>query len=241
MNDKPGIMPGLFFLFPFHYSHVTIGDMGTVFRIFHKCLLILVLAVLSASCSEKFDYQAYSHAKDLYIRGETGKAIEELEKLETNPRFLLPYSLDGRISLFSGDYERAESKLLHVLGRAELDFDAVRWMTQVYLATDRPEEALELAGKALEKYPDEPRLLLALAHAQKKIGNIKDAATSFKRAFLLEEELAYGHFELATMYAQSAIWSEYQRHLERSAVLSDPDGQFNKSINELLKKRRERE
>jgi len=114
-------------------------------------------------------------------------------------------------------------------------------MTQVYLVTERPEKAKELAERTLEKYPEEPRLLLALASAYKKLGNFKDAAATFKKAFLFEEELAYSHFEFATIYAKSAVWNEYQRQLERAAELSDSWGAFNKSINELLKKRRTRE
>jgi len=216
-------------------------DVKKIFIVFCECLFILFLPVFLFSCSTKFDYKAYSHAKDLYIKGETEKALEILEKLEKNSNFLLSYSLDGRISLFSGDYKRAETKLLHVLDKSYLDFDAVRWLVQVYLATARPQKVQELAEKALEKYPDEPQLLLALAVAQSKLGNRKDATTSFKKAFLFEEELAHGHFELATLYAKSAVWNEYQRQLERAAVLSDSKGDFNKSINGLLKKRRVRE
>lgn len=212
--------------------------MGKKLETILKYFFLSIATILFFSCNGKYDYQKYNNAKSLYIKGETEKALETLEELEKNPKFLLPYSLDGRISLFNGDYKRAENKLLHVLDKSSLDYDAVRWLAQVYLSTGQSEKALELAENALEKYPEEPRLLLVLASAQKNVGKSKEAITTLKRAFLFEEELAYSHFELATIYAKFALWDEYQKQLDKAAQLSTPESSFNKSINEILKRRK---
>ena len=84
-------------------------------------------AVLLISCGNAQNgrnYQAFSVAKDLFLQGNSQGALEKLETLEKqNPSYLLPFNLDGRISLFTGQYERAEERLNHVLKRSPLDFD----------------------------------------------------------------------------------------------------------------------
>ena len=77
-----------------------------------KIIKIILLTVLLTSCNNTQNtrnYQAFSIAKDLYLQGNSQGALEQLEVLEKkNPQFFLPFNLDGRISMFTGQYERAE-------------------------------------------------------------------------------------------------------------------------------------
>lgn len=187
-----------------------------------KFVKIIMLTVLLTSCNRALDYHAFSIAKDLYLQGDSKGALEKLETLENqNQSFLLPFTLDGRISLFIGQYERAEEKLSHVLKRSPLDFDSLRWMTHLYIITKRWEDAEKLLSIALEKYPEEPRLLLLLATSYKAQGKVKEAVVTYHRAYLFEVELAYAHYELAQLYSQFGLDKEYKEQMERASLLSE--------------------
>ena len=187
-----------------------------------KNLKIILLTVLFISCSRSMDQQAFNIAKDLYLQGDTRGALEKLESVEKqNPSFFLPFILDGRISLFTGQFERAEEKLIHVLKRKPLDFDSLRWMAHLYIITSRWEEAENLVTIALENYPEEPRLLLLLAASYKAQGKVKEAVVTYHRAYLFEVELAYAHYEMAQLYSQFGLETEYKEQMERASVLSE--------------------
>ena len=187
-----------------------------------KFLKIVMLTVLFVSCHRTLDYQAFSIAKDLYLQGDSQGALEKLETLEKqNQSFLLPFTLDGRISLFMGQYERAEEKLTHVLKRSPLDFDSLRWMAHLYIITERWEDAEKLLSIALESYPEEPRLLLLLAASYKAQGKIKEAVVTYHRAYLFEVELAYAHYELAQLYSKFGLEQKYKEQMERASLLSE--------------------
>lgn len=190
-----------------------------------KYLKVILLAVLLISCHNAHksrDYQAFSVAKDLYLQGDSQGALEKLESLEKeNPSYLLPFNLDGRISLFTGQYERAEEKLTHVLKHSPLDFEAIRWMANLYLLTKRYEKSEKFASIALEKYPEEPRFLLLLAASYKAQGKVKEAVVTYHRAYLFEVELAYAHYEMAQLYSQFGLEKEYKEQIERASALSE--------------------
>lgn len=187
-----------------------------------KFVKVIMLTILLASCHRALDQQAYTVAKDLYTNGDTQGALEKLEVLEKrNPSFLLPFTLDGRISLFTEQYERAEEKLSHVLKRNPLDFDSLRWMGHLYIITKRWENAEKLVSIALESYPEEPRLLLLLATSYKAQDKVKEAVVTYHRAYLFEVELAYAHYELAQLYSQFGLEKEYKEHMERASLLSE--------------------
>ena len=190
-----------------------------------KFIKIVLLSVMLVSCHNARntqDYKDFSIAKDLYLQGDTQGALEKLEFLEDqNPSYLLPFNLDGRISLFTGQYERAEERLAHVLKRNPLEFDAIRWMANLYLLTRRYEEAEQLVSIALENYPEEPRLLLLLAASYKAQGKVKEDVVTYHRAYLFEVELAYAHYEMAQLYSQFGLEKEYKEQLERASALSE--------------------
>ena len=187
-----------------------------------KFVKIIMLTVLLASCHKALDYQSFSIAKDLYLQGDSQGALEKLEALEKqNQSFLLPFTLDGRISLFMGQYERAEEKLAHVLKRSPLDFDSIRWIAHLYILTKRWEDAEKMLSIALENYPEEPRLLLLLAASFKAQGKVKEAVVTYHRAYLFEVELAYAHYELAQLYSQFGLEKEHKEQLERASLLSE--------------------
>lgn len=190
-----------------------------------KFIRIVLLSVMLVSCHNARntqDYKDFSIAKDLYLQGDTQGALEKLEFLEDqNPSYLLPFNLDGRISLFTGQYERAEERLAHVLKRNPLEFDAIRWMANLYLLTRRYDEAEQLVSIALENYPEEPRLLLLLAASYKAQGKVKEAVVAYHRAYLFEVELAYAHYEMAQLYSQFGLEKEYKEQLERASALSE--------------------
>ena len=171
-----------------------------------KIVLLTVLLISCRNAENVQNYQSFNVAKDLYLQGDSQGALEKLEALERqNPSFFPPFILDGRISLFTGQYERAEEKLTHVLKLNPLEFDAIRWMANLYLLTKRYEEAENLVTIALEKYPEEPRLLLLLAASYKGQGKVKEAVVTYHRAYLFEVELAYAHYEMAQLYSQFGL------------------------------------
>jgi len=190
-----------------------------------KFIKIILLTAMLTSCHNAHhtrDYQAFSIAKDLYLQGDSQGALERLESLENqNPSYLPPFNLDGRISLFTGQYERAEEKLTHVLKRNPLEFDAIRWMVNLYLLTKQYVKAEELVSIALENYPEEPRLLLLLAASCKAQGKVKEAVVAYHRAYLFEVELAYAHYEMAQLYSQFGLEKEYKEQIERASALSE--------------------
>ena len=190
-----------------------------------KLIKIILLSTFLISCHNARndrDYQAYMSAKELYLQGNAQEAMEKLETLEKqNPSYLLPFILDGRINLFAGQYTRAEEKLVHVLKRSPLDFDTLRWMANLYLLTERYEEAEQLVSAALEKYPDEPRFLLLLAASYKGQAKVKEAVVAYHRAYLFEVELAYAHYEMAQLYSRFGLEKESKEQIERAAVLAE--------------------
>ena len=190
-----------------------------------KWLKIVLLTVILISCrnAEKAqDHQAFIAAKDLYLQGDSQGALEKLEALEKHrPSYFPSFILDGRISLFTGQYERAEEKLTHVLKINPLEFDAIRWMANLYLLTKRYEETEKLVTIALEKYPEEPRLLLLLAASYKGQGKVKEAVVTYHRAYLFEVELAYAHYEMAQLYSQFGLEKEHKEQMERASALSE--------------------
>ena len=189
---------------------------------FIKIFLLTVLLISCGNAQNGRNYQAFSVAKDLYLQGDSQGALEKLETLEQqSPSYLLPFNLDGRISLFTGQYERAEERLNHVLKRNPLEFDALRWMANLYLLTTRYEEAEKLVSIALENYPEEPRMLLLLAASYKAQGKVKEAVVTYHRAYLFEVELAYAHYEMAQLYSQFGLEKEYKEQLERASALSE--------------------
>lgn len=180
------------------------------------------------------DYLSYNEAEKLYMKGESCEALMLLERLEEdNSSFLKPFVLDGRINLFLGNYDAAENKLEYVLEKNPLDFEAVRWLSWVYLRKDETEKCIRLLKSALKKYPEEPRLLLLYGNAEKKGGNHTEAAEAYRRAFLFEEELAMAHFEYALLCSGFALEEKYRCELERAALLAGENHELSEAIRKL--------
>ena len=200
-----------------------------------KKLLFVFAVVLLASCGAgENGYASFAEAKNLYMKGDSVGALAVLEKLEKeNRNFLLPYVLDGRINFFLGNYAEAERKLEYVLEKNPLDFEGVRWLSAVLIRKKEFEKGEALLERSLEKYPEEPRLLLMYAYIEGQLGKYGRAAEAYGRLFLFEEELATAHFDFALILGKSAMRERYRAELERAALLAGENHELSAAIRKL--------
>lgn len=89
------------------------------------------------------------------------------------------------------------------------------------LERGRAFEAIPLAKRAVETWPQDADAWAALAYAHAQWGDVEDAVYELKKAVEFDPSRAGMHFDLGTMYADSQRWDEAMKCFQRAAQI-DP-------------------
>jgi predicted aspartyl protease len=97
----------------------------------------------------------------------------------------------------------------HLVTRAEAAIDQ-----------DRIEEALELAGTAVERWPDQASAHAAMGDALYRRGDFEEAESRYRRAVALDPNAAAGHFGVGRVLRTLGRYGEAAESFSRAAALS---------------------
>ena len=155
-----------------------------------------ILAILYMRENRKID--AWKELKEVYkknpknpvINGAIGtlyqysgildKAIEKYEKArKVNPLDILTSFNIARISIFKGDYSKAEKEIKKILKESENQY-AISYLGIALSYQGKLEEAEKLLKNAIEKYPYDKGILLSLATIYSREGKFEKAEEILK-------------------------------------------------------------
>lgn len=189
--------------------------------VFYLSIITLVLFLLG-----KIIIGHYSHKKHIEktiskkkkeIRKEQQKKelLDELEDIENDleteddsmPAAIKRESIalirKAEACIHKEDYDAAKKNLIRVLTWDEDHPDANIYLAFVYLQTDNPSKAENLYRRALEKKPNDPKLLtnfsLSLSQ-QKDPDKIKEAVLALEKAVEVDEKNAERYSNLGQIY-----------------------------------------
>jgi len=111
--------------------------------------------------------------------------------------------------VWAGDYRKARSELLRVeRGAAPSDATRLALLAETHLNDDDPAGARKLLEEGLQEAGPEPRLLVLLAEAAERTGDLRAAADALERARAVHPESPRLARRLRDVHATAGRWSE---------------------------------
>lgn len=162
-------------------------------------------------------------AMSLSVIGQDKDALREIkEALRRAPDNASVIFTTGLIYYNSNDHKKGEKLIKEALGKNP--YNALAHLILSYIAECRENWKLmkEEAGKALEIEPDYEEALIALARAQRELGQIKEAKASLEAALLLDPNKAKTHAHLGRLLLHTGDPKGAREHL-REALRLDPN------------------
>ena len=125
---------------------------------------------------------AVEHANN----GDYEGALEEFRRLAaSNPRDRESRLWIGRLHLWMGRPERAESVLRSLVLEDRASIDAKLGLALALVALERHDEAVDVLEQADEQSPENPEVLAALARAHRLAGNTTESVTYAQRSYMM--------------------------------------------------------
>jgi putative PEP-CTERM system TPR-repeat lipoprotein len=141
-------------------------------------------------------------------------ALDRVQKLiDGNPKLAQPWAIRGKVRLAQRDFDRAESDFLKAI---ELNSDlepAYLLLAQLYVATNKPEQAIEKLNAFIEKHKS-ATALLQLAVIQERVKNFAAASDAYEKLLTVAPRFFVALNNLAVLY------SERLGKLDRAAELA---------------------
>ena len=122
----------------------------------------------------------------VFEQGDRKRAIEFLEKIQSDPEIFEAQVLIANILFADNRYDEAITKLDDLLNTnpsSELQDDANRLLVRIYIATERLEEAEQILTPMLESSPTSVLNLINAALISSKIGKGDKAISQLKEAY----------------------------------------------------------
>jgi tetratricopeptide (TPR) repeat protein len=144
------------------------------------------------------------------------------------------------VTLFNdGAHNRAARHLERALGLAPASATAAGVLGDVRRAQERPEDALKLYRRALQREPDSLRWHEGVGNALLDQGRAEEAVQSYRRALEIKANAARVHGNLGVALAKMGEAEGAQAHLERALALRPDIALFHAHLGTLLATRGE--
>ena len=201
---------------------------------------VLVYMLLSACCLRQADLAAgesagtvsqlnsetiqnYQKAKNCYIKGDSKTALEILCTIEKKaPLFTPALELAGRIHFFNGNLPESEKYFQKAYEIKPHSINYGKWLCRTYMAKGELNKAEALLDVLFEDSPEDISLLILNGKIMKENNNYPEAMEYYKKSFLIEDEIAQAHLDLAEIYASFSIRDKAADELEKALnILGD--------------------
>ncbi|MDX9801968.1 MAG: tetratricopeptide repeat protein [Spirochaetia bacterium] len=216
-----------------------------------KTIFIILISLLLAACSlkqadeAKYTYiskeslQKYQQAKTSYIKGDDKTALEILSSIEKeSPLFTPALELTGRIHFFQGNIAEAEKHFLKAHDQNPHNINPGKWLCRTYLLKGDLNKAAAVLKMLTEASPEDTSLLILNGKIMKERQNYLEALEYYKKSFLIEDELAEAHLDLADIYASFSLDSKAAGELKKSLNILGEDHALYKSVKAVYDRMR---
>jgi len=157
--------------------------------------------------------------------GQLDRAIDEFEESRTLDAALVEPSYNLALLMYEGGNEERAIQLLQEAATVNLsDTRALEYLGHIYLANGEWAEARRVLYQALERAPESPSILTAIAWAEYEIDGL-DAATAFlMRALEKDPEYPPALFNLGVLYHREEREPEKAISYFRKFLETEPQG-----------------
>ena len=152
------------------------------------------------------------------------KAVEHA--LALDPTMSRARILLARLSADAGQTDRAIAELEAVLQADNRHNDARRRLSELYVQSNRYDEARTLLAESVRMFPDVAHWPSRLAELAQRMGNFDDAATQLKRVFELDSSASSLH-DAAAALNRAGRYRETLDLLSLNAELTEADRTLN--------------
>jgi len=173
--------------------------------------------------------------------GDPGRAERYAAALQGSERYGGEAGLIlAEIAYTQGDKERALDLLLP-LADADGDtrFDALKFLSKVYLDLGRVDEAREVLEKAVELFSEDLYLQYRLGILYYETGELERAVRAFQKAIEINPAFTNAHLALATLLQQTGRYDEAEASYRNVLELDPRNGAALKELADLLFEREE--
>ena len=123
------------------------------------------------------------------------------EQIDRDPKLALTWTIRGKIYFAQRDFMRAEPDLLKAIDLDPNFEPAYMLLAQLYVASNRPEQAIEKLNGFIEKKPTvSPLMLLAGIHERSK--NFSAARDAYEKVLTVAPKNALALNNLAVLYSE---------------------------------------
>lgn len=206
--------------------HFTNGDYIEAFRAFEHALLVNNSPLINVAIDTNL---VYNIALAAYESQNWDKAISYLEGLHEQGHSTSTTILLFNAHMESGDTLRAEDVLMEGAELHDYETQSVLYLINIYINSNRNEQALDLLDEAILHRPEDYRFLWARGLAQAELGESDRAVESFESAIGLAPEEAKLYYHIGVIYYNMGIdlsdkslkISAINKYLEMKALARD--------------------
>jgi len=131
----------------------------------------------------------------------------------------------GLVRKHNNDFTSAATELTRAVALEPTNARFREWLSQLYVATERPKEALVEARRAQELDPLSPTANAEVANALIANGRCDEALVQLEKLRLLRQPLLRAGHSAAMCYARKQMWPEAIAEMQRISVNAGPRGQ----------------
>ncbi len=183
--------------------------------------------------------QNYQKAKNCYIKGDSKTALEILCTIEKKaPLFTPALELAGRIHFFTENPSESEKYFLKAYENKPHNINYGKWLCRTYMAKGDLNKAEALLNVLFEDSPEDTSLLILNGKIMKENHNYPEAMEYYKKSFLIEDEIAEAHLDLAEIYASFSIRDKAADELEKALNILGEDHELYNSVRAVYEQMR---
>jgi tetratricopeptide (TPR) repeat protein len=136
------------------------------------------------------------------VEKQYASALDRVQKqLEKDPKLAQAWAVKGKIDLVQKDFTQAEADLLKAIELDNKLEPAYMMLSQLYVATNRPERAIEKLNAFLEKTPD-AGALMQLGMIQESVKQFAAARGTYEKLIATTPNFAPAWNNLAVLYSE---------------------------------------
>jgi len=191
-------------------------------------------AGLQADVSHNLDIayvREFERAVQAFNAGQNDEAMyaASAEYFETTatirPDSAAPYTYQGYALLNGGDSDAAIRALETGIEKGETDLQAFLYLSELYSAAERSDEAVTLMERAEQLHPDDPDVQVHLLNAYQQAGMLDRAMTRYQSSIEREPDNQTFRYNYGSLLLQSGDYDGAIVHLSRATEL-DPEYGF---------------
>jgi tetratricopeptide (TPR) repeat protein len=179
--------------------------------------------------------QRYAAARKYYSEQRLEPALSLLlENHEQAPGFTANSFLIGKIYYFKNEHGQAEAYWRHTLETNTYHLDTRKWLARLFLEQERLQEAEAVLLDALSVSSEDPELLILLAKAKRRQGDLAGAIELYQKSQAFGERLSEASIDLAEIYYGFGLPERARQELERALGVLGESSALSPSLAAVL-------